>query len=43
MRQQVLGTLGRFDELKASGRLKALVRSGRHCENFARPGSTDLL
>ena len=36
MRQQVLGTLGRFDELKASGRLEALIRSGlRHCENFA--------
>jgi Mn2+/Fe2+ NRAMP family transporter len=32
----VLGTLGRFDELKASGRLEALIRSGlRHCENFA--------
>jgi hypothetical protein len=29
-------TLGRFDELKASGRLDALVRSGlRHCEKFA--------
>ena len=36
MRQQVLGTLGRFDELKASGRLEALIRSGlRHCQNFA--------
>ena len=36
VRQQVLGTLGRFDELKASGRLDALMRSGlRHCENFA--------
>jgi hypothetical protein len=36
VRQQVLGTLGRFDELKASGRLEALIRSGlRHCENFA--------
>ena len=34
--QRVLGTLGRFDELKASGRLDALLRSGlRHCENFA--------
>ena len=28
--------LGPFDELKASGRLDALIRSGlRHCENFA--------
>jgi transposase len=36
VRQQVFGTLGRFDELKASGRLEALIRSGlRHCENFA--------
>ena len=36
VRQRVLGTLGRFDELKASGRLDALMRSGlRHCENFA--------
>jgi Transposase DDE domain len=36
VRQQVLGTLGRFDELKASGRLEALMRSGvRHCEKFA--------
>ena len=36
VRQQALGTLGRFDELKASGRLEALIRSGlRHCENFA--------
>src|ERR1700675_1394487 len=36
VRQRVLGTLGRFDELKASGRLDALLRSGlRHCENFA--------
>jgi hypothetical protein len=34
--QQVFGTLGRLDELKASGRLEALMRSGlRHCENFA--------
>ena len=33
VRQRVLGTLGRFDELKASGRLDALMRSGlRHCE-----------
>jgi len=33
VRQQVFGTLGRLDELKASGRLE---RSGlRHCENFA--------
>src|SRR6516164_8593448 len=31
-----LGTLGRLDELKASGRLEALIRSGlRHCEKFA--------
>ena len=36
VRQRVLGTLGRFDELKASGRLDALMRSGlRHCEDFA--------
>ncbi len=36
VRQRVLGTLGRFDELKASGRLDALMRSGlRHCEKFA--------
>jgi transposase len=36
VRQQVFGTLGRMDELKASGRLEALMRSGlRHCENFA--------
>src|ERR1700751_367598 len=34
--QQVFGTLGRLDELKASGRLEALIRSGvRHCEKFA--------
>ena len=36
VRQQVFGTLGRLDELKASGRLDALMRSGlRHCESFA--------
>ena len=36
VRQRVLGTLGRFDELKTSGRLDALMRSGlRHCESFA--------
>ena len=36
VRQQVFGTLGRLDELKASGRLEALIRSGlRQCENFA--------
>ena len=36
VRQQVFGTLGRLDELKASGRLEALIRLGlRHCENFA--------
>jgi transposase len=36
VRQRVFGTLGRLDELKASGRLEALMRSGlRHCENFA--------
>jgi hypothetical protein len=36
VRQRVLGTLGRFDELKASGRLDALMRSGlRHCGDFA--------
>jgi hypothetical protein len=35
VRQQVLGTLGRFDELKASGRLEALIRSGlHHSENL---------
>jgi transposase len=34
--QQVFGTLGRLDELKASGRLEALIRSGlRHCEKLA--------
>ena len=36
VRQQVFGTLGRLDELKASGQLEALIRSGlRHCEKFA--------
>jgi transposase len=36
VRQQVFGTLGRLDELKASGQLEALMRSGlRHCENLA--------
>jgi hypothetical protein len=36
VRQQVLGTLGRLDELKASGQLDALILSGlRHCERFA--------
>ena len=36
VRQQVFATLGRLDELKASGRLDALMRSGlRHCENVA--------
>jgi hypothetical protein len=36
VRQQVFGTLGRLDELKAGGRPEALMRSGlRHCENFA--------
>jgi transposase len=36
VRQQVLGTLGRLDELKASGRFEALMRSGlRHCEKLA--------
>jgi hypothetical protein len=36
VRQQVFGTLGRLDELKASGRLEALIRSRlRHCEKFA--------
>jgi hypothetical protein len=35
VRQQVFGTLGRLDELKASGRLEALIRSGlRHCEKL---------
>ncbi len=34
VRQQVFGTLGRLDELKASGRLEALIRSGRLCCNF---------
>ena len=41
VRQQVFGTLGRLDELKASGRLEALIRSGlRHCEKFALIGSS---
>src|SRR5437879_4850542 len=36
VRQQVFGTLGRLDKLKASGQLEALMRSGlRHCEKFA--------
>src|SRR5438105_1949210 len=36
VRQQVFGTLGRLDKLKASGQLEALIRSGlRHCEKFA--------
>jgi transposase len=36
VRQQVFATLGRLDELTASGRLDALMRSGlRHCENLA--------
>jgi len=36
VRQQVFRTLGRLDELKASGRFDALMRSGlRHCERFA--------
>jgi hypothetical protein len=36
VRQRVLGTLGRLDELKASGQLDALILSGlRHCERFA--------
>jgi hypothetical protein len=36
VRQQVLGTLGRLDELKASGQLDALILSGlRHCEKLA--------
>ena len=36
VRQQVFGTLGRLDELKVSGQLEALIRSGlRHCERFA--------
>src|SRR3979411_3554885 len=36
VRQQVLGTVGRLDELKASGRFDALMRSGlRHCEKLA--------
>jgi transposase len=36
VRQQVFGTLGRLDELKASGRFEALMRSGlRHCEKLA--------
>jgi hypothetical protein len=33
--QQVFGTLGRLDELKVSGWLEALIRSGvRHCEKL---------
>lgn len=36
VRQQVYATLGRLDELKASGQLEGLIRSGlRHCEKFA--------
>jgi hypothetical protein len=35
VRQQVFATLGRLDELKASGQLEGLIRSGlRHCEKF---------
>jgi hypothetical protein len=35
VRQQVFATLGRLDELKASGQLEALIRSGlRHCEKL---------
>ena len=35
VRQQVYATLGRLDELKASGQLEGLIRSGlRHCEKF---------
>ena len=29
VRQQVIATLGRFEELRASGQLERLVRSGR--------------
>src|SRR6201987_2515540 len=36
VRQQGFGTLGRLDELKASGRREARIRpGGRHCEKFA--------
>ena len=36
VRQQVYATLGRLDELKASGQLEGLMRSGlRHCEKLA--------
>jgi len=36
VRQQVYATLGRLDELKGSGQLEGLIRSGlRHCEKFA--------
>ena len=35
VRQQVYATLGRLDELKTSGQLEGLIRSGlRHCEKF---------
>jgi hypothetical protein len=38
VRQQVFATLGRLNELKASGRLDALMRSGlRNCENLGNP------
>jgi hypothetical protein len=33
MRRQVFGTLGRLDELKASERLEALIRS--NCRRWA--------
>src|SRR5258708_12909038 len=36
VRQQVFGAVGRVDEVKASGWLEAMIRSGvRHCEKFA--------
>jgi hypothetical protein len=36
VRQEVFGSLGRLEELKASGQLEGLIRSGlRHCEKFA--------
>jgi hypothetical protein len=31
VRQQVIATLGRFDELQASGQLERLLRSGARC------------
>src|SRR5215472_15195037 len=40
VRQQVIATLGRFDELQASGQLERLVRSGAR---FAAALATELV